>query len=306
MITTARREDGQVTVLTAIFMVVLLGFAGLVLDVGSWFRQQRATQSTVDAAALAGAQALPASPANATSLATSYANKNGGVAGATFTISSTYTPNDTIKVSQGRPVGGVFSKLFGVSAVTVHAHATAIAEIPTKVLGVAPIAVWIGQPELSGPGCPCFGVQTTLPLGKKGAPGAFGLIDLDTAKNGTDGASVVANWISNGFNQYLPLGGYYSRPGAAFGDNSIQNALDGKYGSDLLFPVYDTLTGGGSGATYHVIAWAAFHLTKSYASGNDGTLYGWFDRVIWTGIVSQNGPPANVPDLGVHSVALIQ
>lgn len=305
MTTMARRQDGQVAVITAIFLVALLGCAGLVLDVGSWFRQQRVTQSTVDAAALAGAQALPDNPSSAPGLATTFANKNGGVAGATATISSTWVPNDTIKVTQSKPAAGFFSKLFGFNTVTVHAHATAVSEIPTEAMGVAPIAVWIGQQELSGPGCPCFGVPTQLPLGKKGAPGAFGLIDLDTAKQGTDGASVIAQWIAKGYDQYLPLGGYYSRPGAAFGDNPIQGALDGRYGTDLLFPVYDTLTGQGANASYHIIAWAAFHLTNSVASGNDGTLSGWFDSVIWDGIVSQNGPPANVPDLGVHSVALI-
>jgi Flp pilus assembly protein TadG len=305
MTSLARRQDGQVAVITAIFLVALLGCAGIVLDVGSWFRQQRVTQATVDAAALAGAQALPGDPSSATSLATDFANKNSGVAGASVSVTSTWVPNDTIKVTQSKPAAGFFSSLFGFNTVTVHAHATAVSEVPTAVMGAAPIAVWIGQQELSGPGCPCFGVPTQLPLGKKGAPGAFGLIDLDSSKNGTDGASVVAQWISQGFNQYLPLGGYYSRPGAAFSNSSIQAALDGKYGSDLLFPVYDTLTDDGSNATYHVIAWAAFHLTNSVASGNDGTLSGWFDSVIWDGIVSQSGPPQNVPDLGVHSVALI-
>ena len=54
--TTFRRQDGQVTVLTAVFMLALLGITGVVLDVGAWFRQQRVEQTTVDAAALAGAQ----------------------------------------------------------------------------------------------------------------------------------------------------------------------------------------------------------------------------------------------------------
>jgi len=300
-----RRQDGQVAVLTAIFMVALLGLAGIVLDVGSWFRQQRATQATVDAAALAGARSLPSDPATAVADATSYANKNGGAAGATFTVTSTWTQNDTIKVVQARPASGFFSQLFGVNTVTVRAHAAAVSEVPTAALGVAPIAVCICQQELSGAGCPCFDVSTTLPLGKKGAPGAFGMINLDQSKNGAVGTSMLAGWITNGYDQYLPLGGYFSDPGAKFNSSQIQNALQGRYGTDLLFPVYDTLTGNGSNATYHVIAWAAFHLTNATASGNDGTLYGWFDRVIWAGIISQSGPPQNVPDLGVHSVALI-
>ena len=54
-----RSDKGQATVLTLVFLVVLLGMAALVLDVGSWYRADRAVQSTADAAALAGAQKLP-------------------------------------------------------------------------------------------------------------------------------------------------------------------------------------------------------------------------------------------------------
>ena len=55
-------DRGQATVLTLVFLVVLLGMAALVLDIGSWYRADRATQSAADAAALAGAQALPVQP----------------------------------------------------------------------------------------------------------------------------------------------------------------------------------------------------------------------------------------------------
>ena len=45
--------------LSVVWMVVLLGMAGLVIDVGSWYRSQRNLQSQADASALAGAQDLP-------------------------------------------------------------------------------------------------------------------------------------------------------------------------------------------------------------------------------------------------------
>ena len=57
-----RSERGQAAVLTVVFIAGLLGALAMVLDVGSWFRAQRATQSAADAAALAGAQELPESP----------------------------------------------------------------------------------------------------------------------------------------------------------------------------------------------------------------------------------------------------
>src|SRR5690348_13375576 len=97
-----RTERGQATVLTLVFLVVLLGMAALVLDIGSWYRADRATQSTADAAALAGAQALPNSTADASSLASQYADKNGsGLDSVSF--SNSYGPNDTITVQVKRP-----------------------------------------------------------------------------------------------------------------------------------------------------------------------------------------------------------
>ena len=45
-----RSESGQAVVLSVVWMVVLLGMAGLVIDVGSWYRSQRDLQSQADAA----------------------------------------------------------------------------------------------------------------------------------------------------------------------------------------------------------------------------------------------------------------
>jgi len=301
-----RSERGQTTVLAAVLMIALLGMAGFVIDVGSWFRQQRTTQATVDAAALAGAQALPTSPTDASSLATSYAGKNGGVAGTSVTISSHFTSNDMITVKQTKSTQGFFSKLFGVSTINVGSKASAISEIPTEVSGVAPIGVDIHHKMLSGPGCPCFNVPTSIPLGKVGVPGGFTLIDLDQADQGTTGDSTLAQWVASGYQAYLPLGDYESDTGAKFSATSIQTSLEARYGTDLLFPVYDKVSGNGFNAAYQIVGWASFYLTNATSSGNNGELDGYFDRVIWDGIVSSNGP-ANppIPDLGVYSVALI-
>jgi hypothetical protein len=306
--TNLRSERGQVMVLTALFMVVMVAMTAFVVDVGSWFRAQRATQSTVDAAALAGAQALPSDPATATSLAISYGNKNGGgVAGANITFESKYTPNDTIMISTTKPAPGFFSSVFGFGSVTVGAHAAAVAGVPSEAEYVAPIVVNIKHPDLSGPGCPCFGPtnETILPLGKTGAPGAFDLLNLNQdQQNGTVGTSTLADWIQNGYSKYLPLGGYFSDPGAKFNGSPFQSALAARVGTDLLFPVYDTLTGQGSNATYHVIAWVGFHMLSGDIQGNSGTLDGYFTKVIWQGILPASGPDNN-PDLGVSSVALV-
>ena len=95
----SRSDRGQATVLTLVFLVVLLGMAALVLDIGSWYRADRATQNTADAAALAGAQALPSDPGNANTLALQYVTKNGGGT-PTVTLSTKYADQ---RHGQGQP-----------------------------------------------------------------------------------------------------------------------------------------------------------------------------------------------------------
>jgi Flp pilus assembly protein TadG len=54
-----RRQDGQALVVVALAMVVLLGFTGLVLDIGRVWVAQRHLQAAVDSAALVAGQDLP-------------------------------------------------------------------------------------------------------------------------------------------------------------------------------------------------------------------------------------------------------
>jgi len=299
-----RRETGQAAVMTLLFLTVLLGMAAAVLDVGSWYRGQRQAQSTADAAALAAAQDLPQDTRAAQKSAIDYAKKNdGGVLASDVTFASDWGPDDTVRVKVNRVEPSFFAKLFGIDSVTVHAKASARSAGPAEAKWAAPIVVRNTHPELAGPGCPCFDVPTTITLGPTGAPGAFSLLNLDKDKqNGTIGTSTLAGWIQRGFDQYLPLGGYYSDPGAKFNSSQIQDALRLRFGTELLFPVYDTLTGQGSGATYHIIGWAAFHLDGIDARGNNGALAGYFTRVIWDGI--QNSKGSSGPDFGVHTIAL--
>jgi len=256
-------------------------------------------------------------------IAVSYGDKNGGagtIAPSDVSIANTYQTSDTIGVSKAQGAEGLFGKVLGVFSVTVHAHATALVGPPEDAQYVAPIAVRITHPDLTGAACGqqnitdpsqriCFGPtnQTSLPLGKTGAPGAFDLINLDVdQQNGTVGASTLASWITKGYDSYLPLGVYFSDPGAKWNNSTIQGAMQARYGTDLLFPVYDQLINQGSNAEYHIIGWASFHLTNAYADGTSGTLTGYFTQVIWTGLLDQSGPSnPNIPDLGVHSVALI-
>jgi Flp pilus assembly protein TadG len=295
-----RCESGQAMLMTVLFLTVLLGAAAITIDVGSWYRQQRQAQATADAAALAAAQSLPSDPAQAQSLAQQYGDSNGGgVDGITF--QSAYEPNDTVVVSVAKTAPSFFAKIFSINSTTVRATASARAGVPYEVSGVAPIVVNEAHPLLSGPGCPCFDTPTTLPLGKDGAPGAFGMVDLNGGSNGTP---ELADWLQNGYDGYLGLGDYESDPGAKFDAGPVQDALSARLGTELLFPVYDTLSGGGANAEYDVVGWVGFHLTSFDARGSDGSLSGWFTKVIWNGLESSVNK--HLPDFGVYSVSLVK
>jgi hypothetical protein len=170
---------------------------------------------------------------------------------------------------------------------------------------VAPIGVNVLNPKLKGTStCPCFGSTnlTTLPLGKTGAPGSFDLINIDESHGGT-GPSLLAGWILKGYDGYLSLGDYFSDAGAKWNSSEVQNALDVRNNTELLFPVYDTIKGTGSNAEYHVIAWVGFHLTGHTESGSSGTITGWFTEVVWTGIASTTA--TGQPNLGARVVNLV-
>ena len=55
---TGARENGQILVLFALFVVVLIGFAAVAVDLGSYLKVRRDYQNAADAAALAGAPFL--------------------------------------------------------------------------------------------------------------------------------------------------------------------------------------------------------------------------------------------------------
>ncbi len=311
-----QNQRGQATVITVVFLVVLLGMAALVLDVGSWYRAKRSAQSTADAAALAGAQTLP-DTANAKTLAQQYASKNGGLGSGTITFSTSQSTNDSISVHVSRQAPGFFSSIFGIGTVTVGGSATAKSEVIAQARYVAPITVHYKHPLLNctgpstHPTCnPTFGTTTTLDLedlhqrgGGSGA-GAFGLMNLNYGDpDGNVGAGTLADWLLHGDDQYLPLGKYYSAPSANFNNSQFTSALDAVLGKEVLFPVYRLLTGPGANAQYDVIGWVGFVITSYNTGGSSGTLTGYFTRYVADGVQAGGGNPG--PDFGAHKVELV-
>jgi Putative Flp pilus-assembly TadE/G-like len=303
----AKDDRGQTVVLTVLALVVLLGMAAMVLDVGAWFHQKRHLQATADAAALAGAQLLPSNPGGAQAQAVSYGSKNGGgVLGGSVTVTSSRAANDTISVKAKKTNDGIFSRILGVMSVDIGATAKARVGAPAQARYVAPMVVNCAHQLIQNCGgkkTPQFNVRTTLNFDPMGAPGAFGMLNLDGA-NGTVGTSKEADWILKGFDKYLGLGNYKSDPGAKFSSQVVRGALDQRIGTVLLFPVFRVLSGQGQQAVYEIMGWIGFYLESYSVGGNNAVLRGYFTEFIAQGIQASSGQGSPL-SFGVRTVQLI-
>jgi len=141
-----RDDRGQSLVIVVLFLVVLLGFAALVLDVGHAYLAQRRLQASADAAALAGADGLP-TVAAATALANQYGAGGSNVPRNVDNVQMTVTtsciasapgcsPVNAVSVSESATVPTVFAKVLGINSFTVHANATACSPCSAKPLDV--------------------------------------------------------------------------------------------------------------------------------------------------------------------------
>jgi hypothetical protein len=280
-------ELGQVIVVVVLSMTALLVMAGFAIDVGSWYHVQRHQQAVADAAALAGAGDLPTSTAQASADANTYATKNGGAVNS-LTFSSGPLANDTITVHAQAPASAFFLKLIGISSVNVKVKAIARAEVLSSAQGAAPFGVINTQPQLAGPGCPCFNAPTTLTLNWLG-PGGFDVINIDGSQGGTQ-QNTLASWIQHGCGCTITTPTLlYSDTGAKFNSSLISNAMDAIIGQTVLFPVYDSIQGNGSNLAYHIIGFAGFAITSYDFHGSGGTITGSFQSVNWTGTGSTSG-----------------
>ena len=118
-------EQGQSAVLLALVMVALIGFTGLALDAGHYYNEQHRLQNVADAAALAGASALPYNLAGAAARAQDLILAN-GLDPAAFTITTNYQNRpDQIQVKASRPTETYFMRVLGVTEVPVVAGAAA-------------------------------------------------------------------------------------------------------------------------------------------------------------------------------------
>lgn len=270
-------ERGAVSVMVALLMIPLLGFAALSVDVAAIYADKQQLQTGADAGALAIAQRCsvdppcaahkPASVALANDLAV--ANKNDGVAkvppeGVDFSTAGQVT------VTAETTREHWFAPVLGVDQTAVDAKASVRWGAPSGGTAVLPLAFslceWQQQLAAGGGELPA-GAPSTIKFSKTSGttctgpsgnlvPGGFGWLKPDA---GTCDTTTAAGNI------------LYSDPGSSVPSNCSTTHFGTVQNRTVLLPIFDHYNGSGTNAEYRIYGYAAFTVTGYMFGG----LYKW-------------------------------
>jgi len=280
--TDGNSERGAISVLVAILMVVLLGFAALAVDTGVLYAERTQLRNGADAAAIAIAQKCARDVndpdcSGTSTLAANLANSNAGDGRSNVKSLVLNKTARTVKViagaqETGKPANNVslfFGRALGFNTTEVTAPSTVQWGSPVAGTTAFPLTFSICQVRghidgtlqlLQGHG---NGANPSCNYGPSGAPveGGFGwlpndpgicggLIDLTVSEGGSDPGN--------------------SAPAACAA--TLQRwAADITAGREVVvfLPVFDRVSGTGAGAVYGLISFAAFKVAGWSFSGNN-------------------------------------
>jgi Putative Flp pilus-assembly TadE/G-like len=171
-----RERSGAVMLYVAFALPVLLGVAGLAVDVGFWYQSKRVAQSAADAGAIAGALEImrinqdpdqpPVTQSDILNIALASGEDNGFDPGQGDTIQVHYPPNsgdysgagDAVEVIVQQPAHTYLSGILFHNDASVGARAVAVVDVnDTCIWGLNPTAK--NTIKVSG------GAQVNLPCG---------------------------------------------------------------------------------------------------------------------------------------------
>lgn len=307
----AHEDDGAIAVLVGIMLVMLLGFGAIAVDTGALFAERRELQNGADAGALAVAEdcarGLPSCALSvATGTADAYAddNTNDGAATAESVDLDLVAARVTVTTLTEDGATGAnrfslfFARVFGFDETEVRAQATARWGAAASATGF-PLAVcqglWDGNrpvPPLPGP---------TIDVRYKGTGGNPPTNDcLDAADDNFSPGNTPGNfsWLNTSGScetNYDFSGGGYSAggetgvavPGSCSGAITDLISQIQAHKSNpanplpvVILPIYSSVSGNGSNATYELTTLGAFELSGLKVGGsasNNVVVTAWID-----------------------------
>ena len=309
--TTLRRasggELGAVAVIVAIVATLVIAMAAFALDTGDLWQSRRNLIVGTDAAALAAAEIYASNGNGCAGTPSTYMAKNdpdGSVTGCSFT--SLGPAAGYVTVDGERTVDYTFAGVFGLESHDVQSTTTAAYGQPNGLRGLRPLGLCADSPELgawmaSGMSTP---FTTTITYGKNApddcganVPGNWGVLDFD---GGANSSNDTKNWIEFGYP------GLVTAPGTSPGDpgafsNSLGSALNTLKTSGEVFqlPIYDSASGNGSNAVFHLVGFVSVRLLDYDANGPEASR--WI-QVEFRTDVGQGTCCAHGTDLGTRVV----
>jgi hypothetical protein len=267
-------ERGQVVVLLAVTLVVLLGCAALVIDVGRAYVAKRHLQASADAAATAGALELP-SPGNAETFALNYSgrdfakNDNNKLPPVSTTVTTKCVsiapcnPVNAVVVEQTTVVPTIFAKVLGIDHFTIRAKATACMPCSSKPLDIMLVL------DRTGSMCQ-FSNGTNDPACTDLQNAKAGLLEFVQYMDPTlhkIGFTVFPPRTSSGSPCATPASGNYNSTSAVYNivqlSNNYKNADGSLNASSNLVSRINCQQGGGSTAYANAIEQAQAELQSS-------------------------------------------
>jgi hypothetical protein len=264
-------EHGAVSILVALLMVAFLGFAALAVDVGLLYSEKAQLQNGADAAALGIAQTCAESPgstlcSSSSAVATELVNKNsldslGNVH--SIVLSANRVTVTTSSKEEGRSdhrVSLFFAQALGIPSAEVSARSGARWGSP--ISGTAPFPLVFSICQVQGQ------IDGAMQLLQ-----SHGKNENADCNYGPSGAAVPGGfgWLAQTAGQcgaFIDLA--TNTGGSDTGNDGPSNcdSLLNSWGADitagkkvtLLIPVFDSTTGTGSGASYHLVYFAAYEV----------------------------------------------
>jgi hypothetical protein len=281
-------ERGNILPLIAVLLLLIFGFAAMVIDLGWLFVVRGELQNAADAGALAGVVELVNNGEDfAQTIAVTFATEDGQ-----FRLNRTSPKADAVDVTvlgpetlqvlisraegtAAGPVPTIFARIWGKE--TAEVRAVAVATLDHRVVGVGPgILLPIGVKDtwlVDGDGDGLPDPKDIYPHIQ--SESNFGLLDLDGGANSNDD---IKKWIEYGYDDYLiiPEDGckclkLEGDPGISGG--SLTTFLESQYNNRVVLPVFNKVTGAEAGTLYHVIGFVGVIITDVKLTGDQAGRY---------------------------------
>ena len=288
-------RSGQMFVIAAIALVVMMVLAALVIDVGYLLCTEARLQNAADAGAVAaglelaarrndgatesGARSAAETEAQDIASANSEASRCEVLFGTfeddQFTEEGVGTDAEAVQVTvcrdesaPGGPLSLFFASVVGIDSVDVSSEAVCqLAEDIRSVRNSGMIPFSVHSDEVGEPG-----ETITLYDNTKQAPGNFGILAF-----GGGSMDDLWDWILNGYPGEVdidPDAGYAEIQGTPGLRTPLDGAVQQRIGDTVIVCVHNQVDGQGSNTTFRVIGFLAVTITECQMTGEDKHIRG--------------------------------